>query len=41
MNRSTLRIGGLMILIGAYLLHQRGLFIVYHLFRTFTLKRGH
>jgi hypothetical protein len=39
MNR-TLRISGPLILIAAYTLHQRGLLIVYHLFRAFTLRRG-
>jgi hypothetical protein len=39
MNRN--HIIGLLILIAAYALHQRGLFVAYHLFRAFTLVHGH
>jgi hypothetical protein len=41
MDRSTLRIGGLIILIAAYALHQRGLFVVYHVIRIAALLGGH
>jgi hypothetical protein len=41
MDRTTLRIGGLVILIAAYSLHQRGLFILYHLVRIAALFGGH
>jgi hypothetical protein len=38
---NTMRITGLLILVAAYAMHQRGLFIAYHLFRVITLMRGH
>jgi len=41
MDRTTLRISGLMILIAAYALHERGLFVLYHLVRIAALFGGH
>jgi hypothetical protein len=41
MPRSNLiRIGGIVVLIGAYACRQRGLFIVYHLLKAFALLGG-
>lgn len=41
LDRTTLRIGGLMILIAAHALHERGLFVLYHLVRIAALFGGH
>jgi hypothetical protein len=41
LDRTTLRIGGLVILIAAYALHQRELFILYHFVRMAALLGGH
>jgi hypothetical protein len=41
MGSTTLRIGGLMILIAGYALHPRGLFVLYHAIRIIVLLGGH
>jgi len=41
MDRTTLRIDGLVVLIAAYAMHQRGLSILYHLVRIAALFGGH
>jgi hypothetical protein len=41
MRGNSLRITGLLLLVAAYAMHQRSLFVVYHLLRAFTLIRGH
>jgi hypothetical protein len=41
-QRNNPRIASLVILIAAYALHERGLFVAYHLFRAFSLlAAGH
>lgn len=41
MNRNTTTIAGLLILVAAYGLHQRGLFVVYHLFKAASMMLHH
>jgi hypothetical protein len=40
MRPSHIRIAALLILVGAYVLRQRGLFVVYHLLKAFALLGG-
>lgn len=41
MDRTTMRISGLAVLMAANTLHQRGLFVLYHLVRSAALFGGH
>jgi len=40
MSRTSMRNTGLLMLVAAYAMHQRGLFVVYHLLRAFSLMWG-